>query len=68
MNISVFNYKLNLYIPAGVQFLLCPGTVIPVSKATDTNGYFVSNDKFNVFWSDEKLSLRAFIIVYRLPE
>lgn len=25
-----------LTLPAGVQFLLCPGTVIPVSKGTET--------------------------------
>lgn len=56
-----------MILPAGVQLLLCPGTVMPVSKGTETNEYFeVFEDDGFLF--DSKDSLSALTIVNRLPK
>jgi len=40
---------------------------MPVSMGIDTYGKFENNEDFNIFLLDDKLSLSALIIAYRLP-
>lgn len=64
----MFNKLYKLTLPAGVQFLLCSGIVMPVSNDTDTNEQFENDEMLNFFLSDNRISLSVFNIIYLLPK